>query len=159
MPFIFFISSSALLGGCLASGWEIFLFQHLDQFCSILFLLLELLICLFMKWPVSYLCFFILFGGFLQFLQHLIAYFRNGFSFGIITKETWDSFSIYFSKICILRLSMSVLEISLVIDMNLHHICMMVPFHLIYYANRFLGSRSAFLQLHFPLFYCLIFRE
>ena len=138
MPFIFFISSSALLGGALQAVGKFFVPAFGPILLNIVFIF-GITICLFMKWPVSYLCFIILFGGFLQFMQHLIAYFRNGFYFGIINEETWDSFNTILVKFSFCAMSMSALEMSLVIDIQFASNLKDGTVTLIYYANRFLG--------------------
>ncbi len=138
MPFIFFISSSALLGGALQAVGKFFVPAFGPILLNIVFIS-GIIICLVMKWPVSYLCFIILFGGFLQFVQHLIAYFRNGFYFGAITKETWRSFNSILVKFAFCAISMSVLELSLMIDIQFASNLKDGTVTLIYYANRFLG--------------------
>jgi putative peptidoglycan lipid II flippase len=138
MPFIFFISSSALLGGALQAVGKFFVPAFGPILLNIVFIF-GITICLFMKWPVSYLCFIILFGGFLQFMQHLIAYFRNGFYFGIINEETWGSFNTILVKFAFCAISMSALELSLVIDIQFASNLKDGTVTLIYYANRFLG--------------------
>ena len=138
MPFIFFISSSALLGGALQAIGKFFVPAFGPILLNIVFIA-GILICLFMKWPVSYLCFFILFGGLLQFIQHLIAYLRSGLSFGPITRKTWQSFSGILIKFAFCAISMSVMELSLMIDIQFASQLKDGTVSLIYYANRFLG--------------------
>lgn len=138
MPFIFFISSSALLGGALQAIGKFFVPAFGPILLNIVFIV-GILICLLMKWPVSYLCFFILFGGFLQFVQHLIAYLRSGLSFGPITHKTWHSFSSILIKFAFCAISMSVMELSLMIDIQFASQLKDGTVSLIYYANRFLG--------------------
>lgn len=138
MPFIFFVSSSALLGGALQAVGKFFVPAFGPILLNIVFIA-GIIICLFKQWPVSYLCFFILFGGFLQFIQHLIAYLRSGFSFGIITEKTWKSFRSILVKFAFCAISMSVLELSLMIDIQFASNLQDGTVSLIYYANRFLG--------------------
>ena len=138
MPFIFFISSSALLAGALQAVGHFFVPAFGPILLNIVFIA-GLGICWFLQLPVIYLCFFILLGGFLQFLQHLHAYFKLNFAFGRITKNTWDSFSSILAKFFMVLLSMSVMEISLFIDTSFASYLPEGSISLIYYANRFVG--------------------
>ena len=138
MPFIFFISSSALLAGALQAVGNFFVPAFGPILLNIVFII-GLLICWFFHWPVEYFCFFILFGGLLQFMQHLIAYFKLNFSFGIVTKHTWKSFNHILAKFSMVLLSMSVMEISLFIDTSFASYLPAGSISLIYYANRFMG--------------------
>lgn len=138
MPFIFFISSSALLGGALQAVGKFFVPAFGPILLNVVFIA-GILICLVLKLSINYLCFFILFGGFLQFMQHLIAYFRSGFYFGVITQETWRSFNTILIKFAFCAISMSVFELSLMIDIRFASNLQDGTITLIYYANRFLG--------------------
>ncbi len=138
MPFIFFISSSALLAGALQAVGHFFVPAFGPILLNIIFIA-GLLFCWMLKLPVIYLCFFILLGGLLQFLQHLHAYFKLDFAFGRVTKKTWDSFSSILAKFFMVLLSMSVMEISLFIDTSFASYLPEGSISLIYYANRFVG--------------------
>jgi putative peptidoglycan lipid II flippase len=138
MPFIFFISSSALLAGALQAVGNFFVPAFGPILLNIVFIF-GLLICWFLQLPVAYLCFFILFGGFLQFVQHILAYFKLNFSFGRITTHTWHSFSGILAKFFMCLLSMSVMEINLFIDTSFASYLPVGNITLIYYANRFMG--------------------
>jgi putative peptidoglycan lipid II flippase len=80
-----------------------------------------------------------LLGGLLQFLQHLYAYFRAGFRFGPVNKNTWHSFSHVLAKFCMTGVSMSVMELGLFIDTSFASLLSDGSVSLIYYANRFVG--------------------
>jgi len=138
MPFIFFISSSAILAGALQSVGRFFVPAFGPILLNIVFII-GLCICLFFSLPVSYVCFFILLGGLLQFLQHLYAYFRAGFRFGPVNKNTWHSFSHVLAKFCMTGVSMSVMELGLFIDTSFASLLSDGSVSLIYYANRFVG--------------------
>ena len=138
-PFIFFISSSALLAGALQAVGHFFVPAFSGSILLNIVFIAGLLICWLLQLPVIYLCFFILFAGLLQFLQHLHADFALNFAFGRVTKQTWDSFSSILAKFFMVLLSMSVMEISLFIDTSFASYLPEGSISLIYYANRFVG--------------------
>jgi putative peptidoglycan lipid II flippase len=138
MPFIFFISSSALLAGALQSVNHFFVPAFSPILMNIVFIM-ALLICIAYALPIEYLCYFILFGGLLQFLWHLVVFFRLHFSFGPITKRVRRIFLDVFAKFGNCLLSMSVMELSLVIDTQFASWLPSGSVALIYYANRFMG--------------------
>ena len=86
MPFIFFLSSSALLAGALQSINSFFV-PAISPFILNVVFIIGLIACLFGKLPVSVLCYAILFGGLIQLVLHIIAYLRAGFSFGSFNKR------------------------------------------------------------------------
>ncbi len=138
MPFIFFISSSALLAGGLQAVGHFFVPAIGPIVLNIVFIA-GLLVCWFFKLDVTYLCFFILLGGLLQLLQHLLAYVRLDLSFGPLTRETWNAFHSILIKFCMCLASMSVMEISLFIDTTFASYLPEGSVSLLYYANRFMG--------------------
>lgn len=138
MPFLFFISSSALLAGALQSVSHFFVPAFAPVLLNIVFVS-ALALCLTFGWPVQYLCYFILFGGLLQFLLHLWMYFRLGFTFAKIDKQAWQRFRPVFAKFLLCLVSMSVMEVSLFIDTSFASLLSKGSISLIYYANRFMG--------------------
>lgn len=138
MPFIFFISSSALLAGALQSVNHFFVPAFSPILMNVIFIG-ALLICIAYQFPIEYLCFFILGGGLLQFLWHLATFFKLNFSFGAITKSVREIFFKVFVKFGNCLLSMSVMELSLVIDTQFASWLPSGSVALIYYANRFMG--------------------
>lgn len=138
IPFIFFISSSALLAGALQAVGHFFVPAFGPILLNIVYIF-GLIICMVFGLPVKYVCFFILFGGLLQFLQHLFAYFSLGFSFGLIDQKTWESFKTIIFNFLMCALGMSVMEISLIVDIRFASQLLDGTPTLIYYANRFMG--------------------
>ncbi len=138
MPFIFFVSSSALLAGALQSVNHFFVPAISPILMNIVFIL-ALVICITYALPIEWLCYFILFGGLLQFLWHLGVFFRLHFSFGSITKRVRRIFLDVFAKFGNCLLSMSVMELSLVIDTQFASWLPSGSVALIYYANRLMG--------------------
>lgn len=138
MPFIFFLSSSALLAGALQSVNHFFV----PAFSSVLlnvFFIGGILVCLTHAFPVEYLCVFILAGGLAQFLLHLFAYFSLGFTFYMPTKETLLSFGKVLSKFMLCFLSMSVMEVNLITDQWFASFLPAGSVTLIKYGSRFMG--------------------
>ncbi len=138
MPFIFFISSGALLAGALQSVNHFFVPAFAPILLNIVFIA-ALLICIAYGLPIEVLCFFILFGGLLQFLWHLIVFFGLDFSFGSITKKVRKIFLNVFLKFSNCFLSMSVMELSLLIDTQFASWLPSGSIALVHYANRFMG--------------------
>ncbi len=138
MPFIFFLSSSALLAGALQSVGHFFVPAFSPVMLNIVFIT-GLIICWSFNLPVAYLCFFILCGGFIQFLGHFIAYRNEGFAFGAINAGAWRNIGGVVSKFLLGSISMSILEINLFIDTTFASYLPEGSISLIYYANRFMG--------------------
>ncbi len=138
MPFIFFISSSALLAGALQSVNHFFVPAFSPILLNIVFIS-SLIICLSNKFPVEYLCFFILCGGLLQFLWHVATFLKLDFSFGAITERVKQIFGGVFLKFGNCLMSMSVMELSLIIDTQFASLLPAGSVAMLYYANRFMG--------------------
>lgn len=138
MPFIFFLSSSSLIAGALQAVHHFFVPAFSPVLLNIVFII-GLIVCIFYNFPVEYLCFFILFGGFLQFVLHVIAYFKLHFSFSKINKKVWIAFAPVFIKFLLCLPSMSIMEINLIIDGRFASYLTHGSISLLYYANRFMG--------------------
>jgi len=138
MPFIFFLSSSALLAGALQSVRHFFVPAFSPALLNIVFIF-SLIICLTKSLPVEYLCFFILFGGLVQLLLHIVVYFRLGFGIGVIDKRAWYHFKKVMVKFLPCLVGMSIMEIGLVIDTAFASYLPAGSVSLVYYANRFMG--------------------
>lgn len=138
MPFIFFISSSALLTGALQSVNHFFVPAFSPILLNIIFIG-SICLCTLYAWPVEYLCFFILGGGALQFAWHVLTFFKLHFSFGPITSRVKRIFGDVFLKFGNCLLSMSFMELTLIIDTQFASLLPTGSVALIYYANRFMG--------------------
>jgi len=137
-PFIFFISTSALLAGALQSVRHFFVPAFSPALLNIVFIF-SVLICITNSFPIEYLCVFILLGGFIQLMLHLIAYKRLGFSFWRIDKEAWQYFIKVLIKFLPCMVSMSIMEVGLFVDSRFASWLHEGSVSLIYYANRFMG--------------------
>ncbi|GMU18922.1 MAG: hypothetical protein AMXMBFR12_01140 [Candidatus Babeliales bacterium] len=138
MPLIFFLSSSALLAGALQSIGHFFIPAFGPILLNMVFIG-GLLICKWAQLPVIYLCVFILFGGLLQFLQHLYAYFANGLSFGSINHHTFITFAHILGKFFWCALSMSVTEVSIIVDGQFASFLPTGTVTLLSYAHKFMA--------------------
>ncbi len=115
MPFIFFISSSALLAGVLQSVGHFFVPAFAPILLNMVFIS-SLLICDYFVLPVEALCWLILGGGALQLLMHLAMYFKLGFGFGRLRASDFKQFSHVLVKFFPCLLGMGVMEIGLFVD-------------------------------------------
>ena len=138
MPFIFFISTSALLSGALHSVGHFFVPAFGPVLLNVVFIG-ALVTCLHFSLAASYLAWFILFGGLLQCIMHVITYFRLGFSFAVWDATTLQSFGHVMAKFFLCFLSMSVMEVNLFIDQRFASYLPVGSVTLIKYANRFMG--------------------
>lgn len=136
--FILFLSISALLGAALQSVRHFFVPAFAQVLINVVFIT-GLIVCMIKGLPVTTLCFFILFGGFLQLLFHAIAYKELGFNLGPITQQSWKHFKDVVHKFLPCLFSMSVMEINLFIDTSVGSFLPAGSVALIYYANRFMG--------------------
>ncbi|MCK5632650.1 murein biosynthesis integral membrane protein MurJ [bacterium] len=138
MPFIFFLSSSALLAGALQSVRHFFIPAFSPVLLNIVFIS-SLIICINKSFPVEYLCLFILLGGFIQLLLHIVTYLRLGFRFGKIDKQAIYYFKKVMIKFLPCLLSMSIMELGLIVDTAFASYLPAGSVSLVYYANRFMG--------------------
>lgn len=138
MPFIFFVSTSSLLAGAMNSVHHFFVPAFSPILLNIFFIG-GTLACIAYGWPVEYLCYAIMFGGLAQFLLHIYAYFYEGFSFAFPTKETFCYFGDVVKKFLPCFVSMSVMELNLIIDQKFASFLHPGSVTLIKYSSRFMG--------------------
>jgi len=138
MPFIFFISSSALLSGALHAVGHFFIPAIAPIIVNIIFIM-GIALCLIFNLPVTMLCWFIIFAGFIHFVVHLVAFFKYHFSFGKITSKDIAVFIRIMGKFLLCLPSISLMEIALFIDTSFASLLPEGSISLIYYANRFVG--------------------
>ncbi len=138
MPFIFFLSSSALLAGALQAVGHFFVPAFSPVMLNIVFIA-SLITCISLSLPVEYLCFFILFGGLLQLIMHIVAYIKLNFAFEAIDEQAWNNTKIVLLKFFPCLVSMSVMEVGLFIDTSFASYLPHGSISLVHYANRFMG--------------------
>jgi len=138
MPFIFFLSSSALLAGVLQSVNRFFIPAISPALLNVVFIV-SLLLCLHYAFPIEYLCYFILLGGFIQFILHVATYLRVGFSFAMINGNAVRAFGRVLRKFLPCLFSVSIVEISSIIDSRFASYLAKGSISLVYLSNRFMG--------------------
>ncbi len=138
MPFIFFISSSAILGGALHAIGHFSTPAIAPILVNIIFIM-GICISLFFNLPVTYLCWFIVFAGSMHFALHLIMYFKYHFYFGPITRKDVSIFAKIMGNFLLCLPSISLMEIALFIDTSFASLLAPGSISLIFYANRFVG--------------------
>jgi putative peptidoglycan lipid II flippase len=138
MPYIFFISSSALLGGAFHAVGHFFIPAIAPFIMNIIFIA-GILACLLFNLPVTTLCWFILLSGAVHFAMHVIIYFKLQFSFGTITRKNLSIFARIMGKFLLCLPSISLMELALYVDTNLGSYLAEGSISLFYYANRFVG--------------------
>jgi len=138
MPFIFFVSSSALLAGALQAVNHFFIPAFSPVLLNIVFVG-SLLVCLYFNLPVTSLCYGIIFGGCIQFFVHVLAYFKLGFSLKPLDRNACKKLSQVFVKFLLCLPAVSIVEVSLFVDTTFASYLPDGSISLIYYANRFMG--------------------
>lgn len=138
MPMIFFISSAALLAGALNSVYHFFVPTFAPTLINIFFLG-GIAGCLYHGYPISFLCWTIMAGAFIQFVMHLIAYFKYGFSFEKWNSDTITSFKSIITKFLFCFMSSSVMEVGLFIDLQFASYLPAGTVTLMKYSHRFMG--------------------
>src|SRR3972149_4019234 len=138
ISFIVFLSSSSILAAALQSINHFFVPAIAPVLLNLVFIT-GLLVGWYYNLPPQYLCFFILLGGLLQFLLHVVVYFKFNFGFSRADSETWRYFKTVFRKFLPCLFSMSVMEISLFVDTSFASYLPTGSVALINLANRFMG--------------------
>lgn len=138
MPFILFISSSALLGGALQSVGKFFI-PAVAQVLTNIIVIIGLGLCLWFHLPITYLCWFILFSGSAHFALHVNAYLKAGFSFGKIDRQNMQRVMGMIGTFFLCLPSISLMEVALFIDTSFASCLPAGSISLISYANRFVG--------------------
>lgn len=138
MPFIFFISSSALLAGPLQAVNHFFVPAFGPILLNIVYII-GLLICLSFNLPVLVFCWVIIAGGFLLLLSHLIAYFKLNFVFNGVKRSDIKRFGSIVIKFLLCLPAVSIMEVNSFIDTSFASFLTEGSISLINYANRFVG--------------------
>ncbi|MBT3455467.1 murein biosynthesis integral membrane protein MurJ [bacterium] len=137
MPFIFFISSSALLSGALNSVHHFFVPAFSPAMLNIVFIS-AVLVCTYFGLPIDYLCYAILFGGFLQFVAHVVTYIKCSFSFEFFDNESLKEFGRVMAKFIPCMFAMSIVEVSFFIDRIFASYLPSGSISLLYYGGSFM---------------------
>lgn len=138
MPFIFLISTSALLAGPLQAIHHFFVPAFGPVLLNIVYII-GLCICLWHDLPITALCWFIMTGGVLQLVAHIVAYTHYQFTFRWFTREDIVKFQWILVRFIPCLVSMSVMEVGLFIDTSFATYLSKGSVAIINYANRFMG--------------------
>lgn len=137
MPMILFISSSALLAGVLQTSHH-FLIPALAPVILNVTYIAGLLLGIYKGFSVETLCFLIVIGSIINFVLHLLAYWRFNFGFAMPDEQAWTNLKRLLSKFFPFMLSMSVMEINFFID-NQFASYLPTAVTLMHYGNRLMG--------------------
>lgn len=138
MGFIVCVSSSALLAGPMYAINH-FLIPSVAPIVLNIVFIAGLLGCYIFELSPWWLCWIIMFGGVVQLIMHLVAYFKFGFGFAPVTAQTWKDFRFVLRKFLPCLLTMSVMEVGLFIDTSFASFLPKGSVSLLYYGNRFMG--------------------
>ncbi len=137
-PIILFFSSAALFAGALNSVNHFFIPAFGPVLMNIVYIS-TLSACLYFNFSVLFLCYGILFGGFLNFLMHLIVYLKYNFSFGEIDAPSIRAFKLVLKKFLPSLFGVSIIEINLFVDIIIASMLPVGSVSLLYYSGRFVN--------------------
>ena len=136
MPFILFLSCSAIMGAALHAVSHFFVPAIAPILLNIVFIT-GAGVCLYYNLDVIWLCGFIVAGSALQLLIHTFAYFKEGFTLRMVTKKDIKEFGAVGLKFLLCLPTVSIMEINLFIDMTFASYLPAGDMSLLYLANRF----------------------
>jgi len=137
-PFIFFLSSSSLLASALHSIARFGVPAFGPILLNIAFIV-SILLCIWFNFSIKFLCFGILFGGFLLLMLHLAAYMQAQFFFGRMVLTDISRIRSVLGHFFFSAIAMSTVELKLIIDSQFASYLPEGSLSLIYYAERFMG--------------------
>jgi putative peptidoglycan lipid II flippase len=138
MPFILLVSSSAVLAGVLQAVGHFFMPAFAPVLLNIVYIT-ALVTCNYYSLPVEALCWFIIAGGVLQFLLHLLIYLRLGFSFGALRSADMKQFGHVIVKFIPCLIGMGAMEVGVIVDQYFASYLPQGSTSLHEYAMRFMG--------------------
>lgn len=136
--FILFISPSALLAGAMQAKNHFTVPAWGPAILNIVYII-GLIVCNFLHWPVQYFCYFLLLGGLIQLIMHIIMYRRLGFEFMMPDSSSLKYFFQVMYKFIPCVFSISIVEINLMIDAWFASSLPVGSMTLINLASRFMG--------------------
>lgn len=138
MPFIFLVSTCALLAGPLQAVGHFFVPAFGPVLLNAVYII-GLLIGLIYDISIGTLCYIIMAGGVLQLATHIYTYVRLGFGFGLFGKKEINKFFGVMLRFIPCFISMSVVEAGIIIDTRFASYLSEGTVSLVNYANRFMG--------------------
>jgi len=136
-PFIFFLSSSALLAAALQAVNHFFTIAFSPVLLNIIYIA-ALIGCLYYGFSIKFLCYGILFSGLLQFLMAIFFYFKYQFGFSMPDSDSRKQFKSILIKFMHCLLGVGVMELNLIIDGNIGSYLADGSITLLYYGTRFM---------------------
>lgn len=136
--FLLFISSSALLAGALNSVNHFFIPAFATPLLNVV-VIITLLLCLKFKLPATILCSGFIVGAIIQFILHLVMYFKYHFAFGIVTKKAHNAFKAVLTKFLPCLFGVSIVEINLFASGIIASYLPKGSISLLYYGARFMN--------------------
>ncbi|HLB94116.1 MAG TPA: murein biosynthesis integral membrane protein MurJ [Candidatus Babeliales bacterium] len=137
-PFVIFISSGALLAGAMQSINHFFVPAFGPVLLNIIFVG-GLLLGIRYDLSVEFLCYAVLLGGLVNFLLHILVYWRFGFRFSPVDQEAKSNFKQLLTKFFPIMFGMSIMEINLWVDTSFASYLADGSLSIVRYASRFVG--------------------
>ena len=137
-PFIFLVSSCALLGGAL-NAVNNFSIPAFGPALWNIFYVMSLGLCLYFKLSPVYLCFGVIVAGVAQVAINFYAYFKSDFTFGAITPGSIAAFRAVLSKFFPYLLGVSVVEINLFVGGIVASYLPQGSISILHYGGRFMN--------------------
>jgi len=137
-PFLLFISSSALLAGALQSVNHFFVPAFGTPLWNMVYVA-TLLLCLWYDLPPLVVCSGVIFGAFIQFLLHLLVYFRLKFSFGKVTSGAKKAFKNVLTKFLPCLFGVSIVELNLLIGGQIASFLPKGSVTILHYGSRYMN--------------------
>lgn len=135
-PFLFFVSSAALLAGALQSVNHFIIPSAASVMLNVAYIG-SLLACIKYNLTTEMLCWGIVAGGAFTFAVHVWMYYKLGFCAGRIDAEAWKNLRDTLSRFIPFLLGASVVEINLFIDTTIGSYLPQGDVTLLYYAMRY----------------------
>lgn len=137
MPFLFFLSGSAIFASALQAQSHFFIPAISPAVMNIVYIS-SILLCMYQDLPISYFCYPFLVAGFIQLVLHIIAYLKLKFAFTKITHETWQMFKPIGINVLLSSITMAS-ELFIIIDYTFASYLPAGSISLLNYSKRFMG--------------------
>lgn len=135
---LLFISSSALLAGALNAVNHFFIPAFATPLWNMIWVI-TLIVCLSFKLPTVYLCAGIILGAFVQFMAHLLMFFRYNFSFGPIDAAAKAAFKSVLKRFLPGLFGVGIVEFNLFVSGSIASYLPKGSVSLLYLGSRFMN--------------------
>jgi putative peptidoglycan lipid II flippase len=143
MPYILFISCSAVFGSALQAVNHFFIPAITPALINVIWIG-GLAVCITNDLPVHIFCYFLIFAGVVQLIVHIITYLKLDFAFAKITREVYGSFKPIMLNVLFCMICGMASEISIMVDYNFASYLPVGSISLMKYAIRFMGVPLGF---------------